>query len=79
MVGAGYIGLEVGAALSMNGLDVTLVMPSDKFMPRLFTKEIAAFYEEFFTAKGIKILRNERVVGFEGEDKVTLCLYIHYR
>lgn len=74
VVGAGYIGLEVGAALAMNGLEVTLVMPSDRFMPRLFTKELAAFYEKFYTDKGIKIVRNEKVTGFEGSGKVRLIL-----
>lgn len=47
-VGGGYIGLECAAALAMNGLDVTVVFPEDRFMSRLFNPEIAAFYESFY-------------------------------
>lgn len=72
VVGGGYIGLEVAAACAKNGLETTLVMPSDRFMPRLFTDEIAAFYEKYYKDKGIKIIKEQHVTGFEGDGKVML-------
>ena len=66
-VGGGYIGLECACCMSLNGLDTTIVFPEDRFMERLFTPEIAEFYESFYADKGIKILKKDTVVGFEGE------------
>ncbi|KAK9833441.1 hypothetical protein WJX81_005619 [Elliptochloris bilobata] len=71
IVGGGYIGLETAAGLSMNGLDVTLVFPESRVMERLFTPEIASFYEKFYEDKGIKFIKGTTVTAFEGEgDKV---------
>ncbi|KAI3437605.1 hypothetical protein D9Q98_000057 [Chlorella vulgaris] len=65
-VGGGYIGMECAAGLAMNGLDVTVVFPEDRLMSRLFTPEIAAFYESFYAAKGIKLLKGDTVTSLEG-------------
>lgn len=46
VVGGGYIGLEVAAGLSMHpGVSVAMVFPEPHLMARLFTPDIAAFYE----------------------------------
>lgn len=36
-------------------------------MPRLFTPEIAAFYEGFYANKGIKIIKGTVAVGFDSD------------
>jgi monodehydroascorbate reductase (NADH) len=65
VVGGGYIGLELSAALKMNDYDVTMVFPEPWCMPRLFTADIAAFYEAYYTNKGVKILKGTLAVGFD--------------
>ncbi|XP_072999546.1 monodehydroascorbate reductase 3, cytosolic-like [Typha latifolia] len=69
IVGGGYIGLELGAALSINNLDVTMVYPEPWCMPRLFTSGIAAFYEGYYANKGIKIVKGTVAVGFDSDTK----------
>ncbi|KAF4358508.1 hypothetical protein CsatB_016577 [Cannabis sativa] len=64
IVGGGYIGLELGAALRINNLDVTMVYPEPWCMPRLFTSEIAAFYEGYYANKGVKIIKGTVATGF---------------
>jgi monodehydroascorbate reductase (NADH) len=64
IVGGGYIGLELGATLRINNLDVTMVYPEPWCMPRLFTSGIAAFYESYYANKGIKIIKGTVAVGF---------------
>ncbi|KAF4370520.1 hypothetical protein G4B88_021699, partial [Cannabis sativa] len=64
IVGGGYIGLEVGAALRINNLDVTMVYREAWCMSRLFTLEIAAFYESYYTNKGIKLVKGTSAIGF---------------
>jgi monodehydroascorbate reductase (NADH) len=77
VVGGGYIGLECAAALQMNDLDVTIVFPEGRFMERLFTPEIADFYEKFYADKGIKIISKDTVTSFEGEGKVRSWPLFH--
>ncbi|KAG6502957.1 monodehydroascorbate reductase 3, cytosolic-like [Zingiber officinale] len=67
IVGGGYIGLELGAALKVNNLDVTMVYPEPWCMPRLFTAGIAAFYEGYYANKGIKIVKGTVAVGFDSD------------
>ncbi|KAM7263276.1 hypothetical protein ACFE04_000959 [Oxalis oulophora] len=68
IVGGGYIGLELSAALKINNLDVTMVYPEPWCMPRLFTSEIAAFYEGFYSNKGIEIIKGTVAVGFTANE-----------
>lgn len=64
IVGGGYIGLELGAALRVNNINVTMVYPEPWCMPRLFTAGIAAFYEGYYAAKGINIVKGTVAAGF---------------
>ncbi|KAJ0080222.1 hypothetical protein Patl1_24329 [Pistacia atlantica] len=67
IVGGGYIGLEVSAALRINNLDVTMVYTEQWCKPRLFTAGIAAFYEGYYAYKGIKIVKGTDPVGFTAD------------
>ncbi|KGN56211.1 monodehydroascorbate reductase 3, cytosolic [Cucumis sativus] len=67
VVGGGYIGLEVGAVLRQNNLNVTMVYPGHWCMSRLFTKEIAEFYERYYTSKGIKLVKETSVIELEAD------------
>ncbi|EOY08173.1 hypothetical protein QUC31_010970 [Theobroma cacao] len=67
IVGGGYIGLELGAAMKINNFDVNMVYPEPWCMPRLFTSGIAAFYEGYYANKGIKIIKGTVAVGFTSD------------
>lgn len=64
VIGGGYIGLELSAALRINSMDVTIVFPEPWCMPRLFTADIAKFYEGYYANKGVKIIKGTVAVGF---------------
>lgn len=68
IVGGGYIGLELGAVMQLNKLDVTMVYPEPWCMPRLFTAGIAAFYEGYYTNKGVKIVKGTVATGFDSNE-----------
>lgn len=71
-IGGGYIGMETAAAVAMNGVDVTMVFPESRFFERLFTPEIAAFYESYYEEKGVKIMKGVMAQALEGSNgKVT--------
>ncbi|XP_059646724.1 monodehydroascorbate reductase [Cornus florida] len=69
IVGGGYIGLELGAVMKINNFDVNMVYPEPWCMPRLFTSEIAAFYEGYYENKGVKIIKGTVAVGFDADAK----------
>ncbi|KAK9734219.1 hypothetical protein RND81_04G123700 [Saponaria officinalis] len=68
VVGGGYIGLELSAALKINNLDVTMVYPEPWCMPRLFTADIAKFYEGYYANKGVKIIKGTVATGFNSHE-----------
>lgn len=67
IVGGGYIGLELSAVMKINNFDVTMVYPEPWCMPRLFTAEIAAFYEGYYANKGVNIIKGTVAVGFTSD------------
>ncbi|KAJ6798399.1 monodehydroascorbate reductase-like [Iris pallida] len=67
VVGGGYIGLELGAIMKINNFDVTMVYPEPWCMPRLFTPDIASFYEGYYANKGVKIIKGTVAVGFDSD------------
>lgn len=44
-------------------------------MPRLFTADIAAFYEGYYANKGVKIVKGTVAVGFDSDKKGDVSLY----
>ena len=74
VIGGGYIGMETAAGLNKNGLDVTLVFPEKHLMERLFTPEVAQFYEKYYTDKGITLKSGSLATEFEGKDGVVRAL-----
>ncbi|CAK9213728.1 unnamed protein product [Sphagnum troendelagicum] len=68
VVGGGYIGLELAACLTINDIKVTMVFPEPFCMPRLFTSEIAAFYEGYYEGKGVTIIKGTLAAAFEKDE-----------
>ena len=66
-VGGGYIGMETAAGLALNDVEVTMVFPESRLLERLFTQDIAEFYEKYYASKGIKMIKKALVTGFKGD------------
>ncbi|KAH7415863.1 hypothetical protein KP509_14G063500 [Ceratopteris richardii] len=73
VIGGGYIGMETAAALVANRVKVTMVFPEQHCMARLFTPEIAAFYEEYYKKRGVEFIKGTVMSSFESdaEKKIT--------
>jgi NADPH-dependent 2,4-dienoyl-CoA reductase/sulfur reductase-like enzyme len=61
VVGGGFIGSELAAALSAAGCDVSIVFPEAGIGARLFPAELAAFVNEYYRQKGVTVLAGELV------------------
>src|SRR6056297_3131283 len=69
IVGGGYIGIELAEVLANLGKNITVVEMAPKIlMP--FDKEISDFAHKELEKNGVKLKVDEKVKGFEGEDRV---------
>jgi NADPH-dependent 2,4-dienoyl-CoA reductase/sulfur reductase-like enzyme len=67
VVGGGFIGSEIAAALATNGCTVSIVFPDAGIGARLFPVELARFVSEYYREQGVDVLAEERVDSIERE------------
>jgi 3-phenylpropionate/trans-cinnamate dioxygenase ferredoxin reductase component len=61
VIGGGFIGSEIAAALTTNGCAVTIVFPEDGIGARLFPAGLSAFVNDYYREKGVVVLEDELV------------------
>lgn len=61
VIGGGFIGSEVAAALAMNGKRVTMIFPSKGIGSRVYPQALVAFLNSYYQKKGVKLLASESV------------------
>jgi NADPH-dependent 2,4-dienoyl-CoA reductase/sulfur reductase-like enzyme len=65
VIGGGFIGWEVTAALAMNQQKVTMVFPEDGIGARMYPADLSAFLTGYYSEKGVEVLPGERVDDME--------------
>lgn len=63
VIGGGFIGSEIAAALAMNGKQVAMIFPEEGIGARLFPKDLSQFLNEYYTQKGVEVLPGWSVTG----------------
>ncbi len=71
IMGAGLIGLELGAGLVERGLKVTVVEMLPQILPQFLDADMAKLIQQHLEEKGIKILLNTTVEEILGETQVS--------
>lgn len=71
VVGGGFIGSEIAAALASNGCDVSIVFPEDGICARLFPAALSEFVNGYYREKGVDVLAGESVEGIEAGEGTT--------
>ena len=69
IVGGGYIGLEVAASATKQGVNVTVLEAADRLMQRVTGPEMSTFFYAKHTAAGVDVRLGTAVTGFEAGDK----------
>jgi len=73
VIGGGFIGSEIAAALATNGKKVALIFPREGIGANIFPRELSLFLNDFYRQKGVELLPEEFVVDAEaGKDRITL-------
>ena len=65
VIGGGFIGSEVAAALAMNGREVVMTFPDHGIGGRLFPLELAAFVTDYYQKKNVEVKTESSVIGME--------------
>ena len=74
VIGGGYVGLEVAAVASVAGLEVTVIETQDRILQRVTTPEMSDYYHNLHVERGVNIMLNKAVTGFEGTGSVSKVL-----
>jgi 3-phenylpropionate/trans-cinnamate dioxygenase ferredoxin reductase component len=74
VIGGGFIGSEIAAALAMNARSVTMVFPEPGIGARIFPAELSASVTDYYRAHGVEVLAGASVTAIERDgDKVRLA------
>lgn len=65
VIGAGFIGSELAAALNSNAIDVTLIFPGTYLVERVFPKDLAKAITEQYQAKGVKVVATDTATAIQ--------------
>ena len=71
VIGGGFIGSELAAALASNGVRVTMLFPEAAIASRLFPPALAEFVTQYYKDKGVEVLAGETVAGVDGNRVTT--------
>ncbi len=68
VLGGGFIGSEIAAALAMNSKDVTMVFPEAGVCSRMLPLELSEALNEYYRDKGVSIISSCKPSEIEKED-----------
>lgn len=67
VIGGGFIGSEIAAALSMNGKEVVMLFPGPGIADRVLPHDLSDFLNSFFRNKGVEVLTGETVTDLKSK------------
>jgi NADPH-dependent 2,4-dienoyl-CoA reductase/sulfur reductase-like enzyme len=65
VIGGGFIGSEIAAALRMNERDVVMIIPESGISARVFPADLARFLVDYYRQKGVDVHTDATVSGMD--------------
>lgn len=65
VIGGGFIGSEIAAALTMVGKKVVMVFPEDAIGANIYPADLAEFLNEYYREKGVEVVPGDLVESVE--------------
>lgn len=69
VIGGGFIGSEIAAAMNINKADVTMIIKGNYLCENIFPQELADSIQQDYIQRGIKILTNDSAQSITREGK----------
>ncbi|HXF95219.1 MAG TPA: FAD/NAD(P)-binding oxidoreductase [Gemmatimonadales bacterium] len=63
VIGGGFIGTEIAAALRLRGRDVTMLVPEEGLGARVFPADLSRFLVDYYREKGVEVRTGEGMRG----------------
>jgi NADPH-dependent 2,4-dienoyl-CoA reductase/sulfur reductase-like enzyme len=71
VIGGGFIGMEVAAVLAQKNIEVTMVLTEDRLGKRLFSPQMSTFFESYYAAHGVRLIKTATATELRGEGAVS--------
>lgn len=68
VIGGGFIGSEIAAALAMNGKEAVMAFPEEGIGARLFPRDLSLFLNDYYRQQGVEVLPGQQVTGLRKKD-----------
>jgi NADPH-dependent 2,4-dienoyl-CoA reductase/sulfur reductase-like enzyme len=65
VIGGGFIGSEIAAALALQGKQVTMLFPEEGIGARMFPPGLSRFLNDYYRQRGVDVRPGELVTGLE--------------
>jgi NADPH-dependent 2,4-dienoyl-CoA reductase/sulfur reductase-like enzyme len=72
VIGGGFIGSEIAAALALNGKHVVMLFPETGIGARVFPAGLAGALNDYYKAKGVEVRAGELVSGLRASGERTV-------
>ena len=72
VIGGGFIGSELAAALATNGAQVTMLFPEPGIGSRLFPAQVAEFLNDYYREHGVEVLPGETAASISRNGAFTV-------
>ncbi len=70
IIGGGFIGCELASSFTKKNISSTIIEVGPKILGRVFDQDTARWLDDYFTKKGVKIMKNTtptEIIGKEGK------------
>jgi 3-phenylpropionate/trans-cinnamate dioxygenase ferredoxin reductase component len=71
VIGGGFIGSEIAAALATHGCHVTMLFPEHGIASRLLPDELSTFVTDYYRERGVDVLTEQTVASADGRSVTT--------
>ena len=65
VIGGGFIGSEIAAALTMVGKKVVLIFPEDSIGANVYPKDLSHFLNDYYRGKGVELVTSDSVESLQ--------------
>ena len=65
VIGGGFLGAELAAALAMNGKDVSMVVPGKGIGERIYPPDLVVYLNDYYRQHGVDVLIGDRAGGVD--------------
>ena len=65
VIGGGFIGSEIAAALTMIGKKVVMIFPEDSIGANIYPSDLSEFLNDYYREKGVEVVSDDLVASLE--------------